>query len=510
VAIDVIMPQMGADMTEGTLVRWLKQVGDEVKRGEILAEIETDKATVELEAFESGTLKKLVVGEGETVPVGQVIAILADADEAVDREPERKAPTPVASRKQTPAPTAEPARAANGVAPAADRAEPVKAAAASGSAAEGRLRISPVARRIAQETGVDIATVTGTGPDGRILRRDVEAAGRAPKAAASADGGATTELPPAPRQKRSAQDEERKAPAQAAEGAPEPAQANTAPEVEVGEKGDEGTTDRGPGAAEQDAKADESAEEPRPEGAQAPVAAERTPRAIGAAHSGAEPLSRMRQAIARRMAQSKQTAPHYYLTLDVDMTEAMAFRGQLNKAATDEQRVSVNDLVVKACALALERHPKFNAEFSDEGLRMHDEINVCIGIALDEGLIAPAILDCGDKSLGRIAIEAKDLIERAKAGKLRQDEYSAGTFTITNLGAYGVETLIGIINPPQAAILGVGSVMPRPAVRDDAVVVRQLMKVALSADHRVTDGAEGARFIKEIQELLENPVSLAL
>ena len=218
----------------------------------------------------------------------------------------------------------------------------------------------------------------------------------------------------------------------------------------------------------------------------------------------------MRQAIARRMATSKQTQPHYYLTLDVDMTDAMAFRKQLNEAASEEQRVSVNDLVVKACAIALERHPKFNAAYTDQGIQFHDRIHINIGIALDEGLIAPAILDVGNKSLGRIAVESKDLIERAKNGRLSAEEYGEGTFTITNLGAYGVETLIGIINPPQAAILGVGSVMPQPAVRDDQVVVRQLMKVALSADHRVTDGAEGARFIKEIQGLLENPVSLAL
>jgi pyruvate dehydrogenase E2 component (dihydrolipoamide acetyltransferase) len=223
-----------------------------------------------------------------------------------------------------------------------------------------------------------------------------------------------------------------------------------------------------------------------------------------------EALSRMRQAIARRMSSSKQTAPHYYLTLDIDMTDAMAFRKQLNEAASEEQRVSVNDLVVKACAIAIERHPKFNAAFTEQGLQMHAEINIDIGIALDEGLIAPAVLDAGNKSLGRIAMESKDLIERAKNGRLTAEEYSEGTFTITNLGAYGVETLIGIINPPQAAILGVGSVMAQPAVRDDQVVVRQVMKVALSADHRVTDGAEGARFIKEIQGILENPVSLAL
>ncbi|MEO6042933.1 MAG: 2-oxo acid dehydrogenase subunit E2, partial [Tepidiformaceae bacterium] len=189
---------------------------------------------------------------------------------------------------------------------------------------------------------------------------------------------------------------------------------------------------------------------------------------------------------------------------------AMKFREQLNASASETQRVSVNDLLVKACAIAIERHPKFNAEFAEAGLEMHDKINIDIGIALDDGLIAPAILDCGHKSLGHIATESKDLVARAKSGHLRVDEYSEGNFTITNLGAYGVETLIGIINPPQAAILGVGSVMAQPVVRDGQIVVAQVMKIALSADHRVSDGAEGARFIKEIQGLLENPVSLAL
>ncbi|MBK6662605.1 MAG: 2-oxo acid dehydrogenase subunit E2 [Thermoflexaceae bacterium] len=442
-ATEVTMPQMGADMTEGTLVKWVKQVGDQVNRGEVLAEIETDKATVELEAFESGVLKKLVVEEGETVPVGQVIAILGAADEQVEgetpRQPAAETParrghgeasarqnagTTTAQREEAPPPAPETEQMHVNITPGPG------GAGADGASGGGRLRVSPVARRIAEDAGLDLARVTGTGPDGRILRRDVEAAisGR------QAEPAAPTATAPA-----------RPAPAASAKG-----------------------------------------------------------------EAAAQPLTRMRQAIARRMSQSKQTAPHYYLTLDIDMTEAMAFRSQLNASASEEQKVSVNDLVVKACALALERHPKFNAEFSESGLRMHADINIDIGIAMDEGLIAPAILGCAGKTLGQIARESKDLVARAKSGALRAEEYSDGTFTITNLGAYGVETLIGIINPPQAAILGVGSVMPQPAVRDGQVVVRQLMKVALSADHRVSDGAEGARFIKEIQSLLENPVSLAL
>lgn len=454
---EVTMPQMGADMTEGTLVRWLKQVGDHIERGDILAEIETDKATVELEAFESGELLKQFVAEGEDAPVGDVIALLGSKSEAVPDvqrkpaaetparrhvEPEeapddgRAATTSQQQAEMGPAPDESPAPAE--ATQATPSRSPARGDQGKGGAGE-RVRISPVARRIANQHDVDVTALSGSGPDGRILRRDVEAA--------IADQSKQPE------------------PARPSAKAPSPPEEQLAPS--------------------------------KPARRAQPT-------------SGVQPLSKMRQTIARRMSLSKQNEPHYYLTLDIDMTDAMAFRKQLNTAASETQRVSVNDLIVKACAIALQRHPKFNSEYTDAGLKYHDRVNIDIGIALDEGLMAPAILDCDTKSLGRIAEEAKDLIERAKGGRLTAEEYSDGNFTITNLGAYGVEALIGIINPPQAAILGVGSVMPQPAVRDDQVVVRQLMKVALSADHRVSDGAEGARFIKEIQGLLENPVTLAL
>ncbi len=434
-AIEVTMPQMGADMTEGTIVKWFKAVGETVNRGEMLAEIETDKANVELEAFESGTLLKLVAQEGEVVPVGEVIALLGEPNEAapeVDRKP--PAVTPAKREIEAEVKAAGPAPAAAPAATTVSAPAP-QAAPAQPAHEDGRVRISPVARKIATDAGFDYSNLKGTGPDGRILRKDVETA---------ISAGPQAQAP---------------APAKSEGSAPAPAAARPAPSA--------------------------------------------APAVTGG-------LSKMRQAIARRMTQSKTTAPHYYLTLDIDMTPALEFRSQINANATDEQRVSINDLIVKACAIAIERHPKFNAEFHDTGLTMHDRINVCIGIAMDDGLIAPAVLDCQAKSLGRIAIETKDLIARAKSGHLKADEYSEGTFTITNLGAYGVETLIGIINPPQAAILGVGSVMPKPVVKDNAVVIRQVMKVALSADHRVTDGAEGAVFIKEIQSLLEAPAALAL
>ncbi len=218
----------------------------------------------------------------------------------------------------------------------------------------------------------------------------------------------------------------------------------------------------------------------------------------------------MRQAIARRMSQSKREAPHYYLLADIDMTEAMSMRRQFNELQPEDARASVNDLIVRACARALQKHPMFNATIADDAVTRHEQQNVCIGIALEHGLIAPAIIDAGRKPLALIARETKDLIQRAKGGSLRADEITAGTFTITNLGAYGIETLIGIIQPPQAAILGVGSVMDQPVAREGAVVVRQMMKIALSADHRVTNGAEGAEFVGEIKRVLEKPLALVL
>jgi pyruvate dehydrogenase E2 component (dihydrolipoamide acetyltransferase) len=296
----------------------------------------------------------------------------------------------------------------------------------------GRVKASPLAKRIADERGVDLRGVHGSGPGGRIVKRDVEAAQVTPSRTPEAAAARAPERPAA---------------------APMPS---------------------------------------------APAAAETIE------------MSRMRQAIARRMSQSKREAPHYYLLVDIDMTDAMALRKQINASVGEEERVSVNDLIVRACALALQRHPSFNVTADGEAFTRQPMQNVCIAIALDDGLIAPAIIDAGNKRLPQIARETRDLIARAKGGSLSVDEVTRGTFSITNLGAYGIETLVGIIQPPQTAILGVGTVMEQPAVLDGAVVVRQMMKVALSADHRVTDGAQGAQFLVEIKSLLEAPVGLVL
>ncbi len=433
-AFEVVMPQMGAEMKEGTILRWLKKEGDPVERGEVIAEIETDKANVEIEAFEGGVFRKALANEGDTVPVGTVIAIIGAPDEDISAYV-GATPAPAAAQAgPAPAPEGErpaagaeaPARRGERPAAAVTEAPATPAPSAPPTSGDGRVRASPLARRLAQELGIDLTQVRGTGPDGRIVRRDVEAyaAQRAQAPAAAAPAAAPPPPPPTG--------------------------------VEV------------------------------------------------------VPMSRMRQAIARNMAASKREAPHYYLTLDVDMTEAQRVRAEINAFTDETGRVTVNDLVVKAVARALEAHPIFNSWFVDGEIRRHEAINVCIAIALDDGLIAPALLDVAHKSLGQIARESRNLAERARQGKLRSEELTAGTFTVTNLGAFGVETLIGIIQPPQTAILGVGAIVPKPVVREDAIVVREVMKLALSADHRVTDGAQGARFLTDIARFLEHPLSLAV
>ena len=451
---EVVMPQMGADMVEGTIVRWLKQEGDPVERGEIIAEIETDKANVEIEAFESGVFRKALAHEGDVIPVGGLIGIIASATEDISKY-ETVGAQPVAPSAATAAPSsitathaAAPAAAAPAAAaPAAAAPAVAPPAAAPPAAANGRLRASPVARRMAEDRGLDLRTIHGTGPDGRIIKRDIE----------SALVGARPGVPAA-------------------------------------------------------------------RTAIAPTPYDQRPTTI--------PQSKMRQAIARRMSQSKREAPHYYLLLDIDMTAALETRAQYNAAlaagdisvgaleespgrqpaapSSDEIKVSINDMLVRAAALALRKHPEFNATIDGDAITRHPRQNVCIGIALDEGLIAPALLDAADKTLAQIAAESKDLSARAKNGRLKPPELQDGTFTITNLGAYGVETLIGIIQPPQTAILGVGTVTPQPVVRDGQVTVRQIMKVALSADHRATDGAQGAQFLAELKRLFEQPLLLVL
>ncbi len=420
---EVVMPQMGADMTEGTLIKWLKSEGEEVTRGEIIAEIETDKANVEIEAFGSGVFRVALAHEGDTVNVGEVIAVIAAPTDDISKYAANGA-APVAQSSSPTAGTGESAATRGPQQPptalAPHRVDQPRAPA--NAPADGRVRASPLAKRIADERSIDLRQVQGSGPGGRIVRKDVESA-----------SAAVTSRP--------------------VSQAPSPG---------------------------------------------APA------RTITVAPS------KMRQAIARRMSQSKREAPHYYLLVNIDMTDALSFRAQFNGAVGEASKASINDLIVRASALALQRHPEFNATIANDQITQHGSQHVCIGIALDAGLIAPAILDVGAKTLAEIASAGRDLIDRAKNGRLKPDEMAAGTFTISNLGSFGVETLVAIIQPPQTAILGIGAVTSQPVVREGAIVVRQMMKVALSADHRVTDGAQGAAFLAEIKNLLEKPLLLVL
>lgn len=424
-------------MQEGTLLRWVKHEGDSVSRGDVIAEIETDKATVELEAFASGVLRRMLVNEGQTVPVGQVIAIIAAPDEEIaETAPQQREGAAPAEPRIKPADHAPPAAEPTPPAAPTRREAIVEPAEPAG---EEVVRVSPVARRLAEEHGIDLRQVRGTGPEGRIIRRDIE-----------------------------------KLLAERATAAPAPEVAPAAPL------------------------------EPLAEAAYAP------PRLELEERPPAEELSRMRRTIARRMTQSKQEIPHFYVTVDVDMTAALELRRSLNQVVDEDARISVNDLVIKATAQVLRRMPRFNSYFLGDKLQPNNRINVAIAVALEDGLVTPAIVDCDRKSLGQIAREARDLAQRARNGHLRPEEYGSGTFTISNLGMYGVDTLIAIINPPQVGILGVGAVTPTPVVRDGQVVVREIMKMALSGDHRAVDGAQGAQFLAELKRLLESPMLLLL
>ncbi|MDR7521329.1 MAG: dihydrolipoamide acetyltransferase family protein [Armatimonadota bacterium] len=402
---DVIMPKMGDAMTEGRVLRWMKQEGERVRQGEPIAEIETDKVNVDLEAEWDGTLARILVGPGAVAPVGAPIAVIAREGEAVWQLAASPPPAPSAA-----GPTA--------TAPAAKTTSPAERAQAGVAGGAGAVRASPLARRLAAEHGVPLAAITGTGPDGRITKEDVEAylAGRKPAAA------------PGPR------------------------------------------------------------------------ATEAAARQV--------PLSRMRQTIARRMTESKQHVPHFYVTMAVAMDAAMALRRQLNEGLDDAHKVSVNDMVVKAAALALVKFPTLNASYVEGVLHYPGEINISIAVPVPDGLLVPTLYHCDRKPLWQIAAEARAVIERARNGRLRPDDLINGTFTVSNLGPYDVDMFAAIINPPQAAILAVGAAKPQPVVRDGQVVAATIMHATLATDHRVTDGAEASRFLAEVRRLLENPVWL--
>ena len=548
-ATELTMPQMGYDMQEGTILKWLKSEGDSVENGEPIAEIETDKAVVEFESYAAGVVRQILVAAGNTVPVGEPIAIVGEAAEAAAPAPEPPADEPAADAADE-APE-EPPSAAIPMPPASDDSTAVEQTPEPPLAAPAApLRASPVARRIADERGINIAEVQGTGPGGRITRDDVIAYAAAPPPPepepteeiepvdAEADLAPAVQETPEPAVAEAEPVESDEAPepepvlAEAVETEAEPpepamAEADIAPAVEE-------TSEPEPVAAEAEpfepepeapepiaaeaeaAPAAEIEEVPEPEPLVAEVEPfeaqpEPAPAEAPASPPDALALSRMRQQIARVTLRSKQEKPHFYVTSEVDMTEAMNLRRQVNAALEDQGvRVTVNDLIIKACVDALKTHPKFNAFLEDDAIRLNDTVNVGIAMAVEDGLLMPAIMGCEDMSLKDIAAASKDLADRAQNGALRPDEYTGGTFGISNLGMFDVSTFVAIIQPPQSAILAVGTVAKKPVVRDDQIVVRQIMNATISADHRIVDGAEGAQFLIQVKRLLENPLALIL
>jgi pyruvate dehydrogenase E2 component (dihydrolipoamide acetyltransferase) len=448
----VVMPKLSDQMETGKIIKWLKQEGDRVQAGDILAEVETDKADVEMEAFGSGVLRKILVPAGSAAVVGGLIGVIAEPGDDIaavvssagiaapaaatpapavspapaDQMSSRPAAVPPQPRREdpaarTPAPSTGPAAPSRPAAPGPATMQPAavsRPAAPSGPGSDGgRVKASPLARKIAAQSGVDLRLIHGSGPGGRVVRRDVEAAST-------------------------------------------------------------------PGAA-------------APASAAVPAGVEFEDR----------PLSQMRAIIAKRMPLSKAPVPHFYVSSEVAMDRASRLREELN-GLEGQPKISINDFVIRACALALRQHPGVNASFQGESIRVYHRAHIGIAVALEEGLITPVLRDADSKSIAQIAVEARDLAERARARKLRAPEMSGATFSISNLGMFDVTEFSAIINPPEGAILAVGTVRKQPVVTEDGLGVGRRMMLTISCDHRVMDGAMGARFLQDVKRLLEEPLRL--
>ncbi len=413
---------MGYDMQEGTLVRWLKSEDDSVTLGELIAEVETDKAVVEIEATAAGTVLKLLVDEGTSVPVGEAIAVIGEPGEDIGG-------LQIDDKQESDDKEAD---GVEGV--SLNTIQDMKTEEIS-SVPTGEIKASPIARKLAAEQNIDLAMVIGTGPGGRITKNDIIKAG----------AKATDSIP--------------------------------------------STTATVPDIVQSKVETD-------------PISTK-----------GQEfvPLNKMRSQIARVTVASKTNAPHFYVSVEVEMTKLMNVRSQINETLQDQGiKVSVNDLVIRAVTETLKKSPKFNASFINEGIQFNDEINIGIAIATEDGLIVPAVTSCQNKSIVEIAQSTKDLIARSQSGKLTPEEYTGATFSISNLGMFDVDNFVAIILPPQAAMMAVGSVKPRPVAKNGEIVIEQTMNVTLSCDHRVVDGAEGAKFVGELKKVLESPLLLIL
>jgi pyruvate dehydrogenase E2 component (dihydrolipoamide acetyltransferase) len=456
-ATKVYMEALSPTMEEGRVAQWLKNEGDEVKEGDVLAEVETDKATMELVARGSGVLRKRMLGDGDTANVGTVIAVIADADEDIsgiagdaavaeqsaskaeapderemeqveESDSEEEADVGEGAKAVAAAGRTEPHQAQRGTQGGPKGPTPTPDSASRGQDGDGRVKASPLARRLAAEAGVEIGGLQGSGPGGRIVKRDIEAA-----------------------------------------------------------------MQEGPAA-------EAAAEAPR----EAPTAAPAT----AAAYTDV-PLTQMRKTIAKRLATSIGPVPTFYLTIEVDATELTALRGKINERFKDQGvKVSPNDLIIKATAMALARHPMVNAAWTDTAIRQYHDVHIGVAVAIEEGLITPVVRDAHKKGVTEIAREVKELAGRAREKKLKPEEYTGSTFSISNLGMFGIEEFTAIINPPEAAILAVGGIADKVVAEDGEMKIRPRMRVTLSCDHRVVDGATGAEFLQTLKRFLEDPMMM--
>ena len=446
-ATKVIMPKLSPTMEEGQISRWLKREGDNVSMGEPLAEIDTDKATMEMQALGNGVLRKILINEGQSAPLGQLIAVIGEPNEDIasllseapaqpqQQEQKKEEPAPPAPEQPQPQPQAKAAAAASTASAPAPRAvdngRQPQAAPSAAASDSGRMIVSPLAARMAAEAGIDLRSLQGSGPGGRIIKRDIEAAISQPQAA--------------------------------------PEAAPSYPRV---------------------------------------VETTRFQQAGASAYRD-EPASEIRKVIAKRLVTSLGPVPHFFLTTEIEMDRAAEMRRGIN-ALDPNLKISINDVIIKVAAAALIQHPEVNASFQEKFVRYYEHADVGVAVAIEDGLITPVVRAADQKSLSQIAAEVRELAERARSKRLKPEEYTGATFSISNLGMFGIDEFTAVINPPEGAILAVGAMTAKPVVRENEIVIRQMMRVTMSCDHRVIDGATGARFLQTFKKILENPLYLVV
>ena len=405
-ATKILMPKLSDTMEEGVILKWLRKEGEKVKQGDILVEIESDKADMELEAYDSGVVRKIVVPEGGKAAIGALIAIIGNPSEDI-------------SSLLTASPATKPTAKTQPGSPAPQTTTAPAVAATPPQPTDSKTKASPLARRLASEYRIDLSRVTGSGPQGRVVKRDLE-----------------------------------------------------------------GFLSGKPGSALQ------------------------PPRPIVPGTSEDVELSPIRKTIAKRMTESKTTAPHFYVSMEVDMDPAITFRDQINSVT--ELKLTFTDIIIRATAVALMKHPQVNATYLGDKMRQYHYVHLGVAVAMEEGLVTPIVRNCEQKRLDQINAELKDLVDRARSRKLKPEEYLGATFTISNLGMFGVEDFAAIVNPPEGAILAIGTIVEKPVVRNGQILIGHTMKITLSSDHRIIDGAVAARFLQDLKKILENPASLVL